>query len=176
MIRIVAALLLAAAAALPAMAQTTNTTAITRPRFSPLHAPADQAQGMATPAAVAPAVALNRTGWTITADSAETMAASNAARRAIDGNTSTFWLTRYSGGGVVDPLPHSLLIDMKASAAVSALTYLPRQDDPDGRIGEFSLQLSIDGKDWDEVAYGTLAMMLASRRCNLSALRRGTCA
>ncbi len=85
-----------------------------------------------------------------------TVAKSNPAAAAIDGNSSTFWHSAYSGDAPA-PLPHRLIIDMKALSAVTSLTYLPRQDKPNGRIGRFSLQLSANGQDWDEVASGTLA-------------------
>ncbi len=113
-------------------------------------------QAVVAPAAVQAPEALDRTGWTITADSAETVAKSNPAAAAIDGNSSTFWHSAYSGDAPA-PLPHRLVIDVKRLSAVTALTYLPRQDKPNGRIGRFSLQLSTNGQTYDEVASGTLA-------------------
>ncbi len=83
-------------------------------------------------AAAIQAGAISKTGWTATADSAQS---GNPASYAIDGNNNTFWHSEYSPTLV--PLPHQITIDMKSTYTVGSITYLPRQDgNYNGHIGE----------------------------------------
>ncbi len=80
---------------------------------------------------------ISQTGWTVTADSAES---GNPATNAIDGSTSTFWHTEYDP--VTVDLPHMITVDMGSSYTVGSITYLPRQDgQSDGNIGQHQIQL-----------------------------------
>lgn len=103
------------------------------------------------------ATATARSTWTVTADSQELTGENGAAANAIDGNPSTIWHTGWSGGDA--PLPHTLTIDTKAVQSFKALTYQPRQDvDKNGRIGQYRIQLSLDGSTWGaSVSTGTMA-------------------
>ncbi|MEU0562362.1 discoidin domain-containing protein [Dactylosporangium sp. NPDC006015] len=118
---------------------------------------AHQLSTTCTPAAVV----LPRTGWSLRyADSQETVGENGAATNAFDGNTATFWHTKWSGGSA--PLPHEIQIDMGASHAVSGLRYLPRQDTgpgaANGRIGQYEVYVSTDGVTWGTpVTTGTFA-------------------
>lgn len=109
-----------------------------------------------TPAAqaAAPVAAakIDRTGWTVTADSSQ---AGNAATNVLDGATNTFWHTEYKPN--LKPLPHSITVDMKQIFQVNSLTYLPRQDGSrNGNIGRHTIQLSTDGQNFGPpVAIGT---------------------
>lgn len=48
--------------------------------------------------------------------------------------------------------------NVQAAKAIVALTYNPRQDgSPNGRIGQFKLELGTTGSDWTTVATGTWA-------------------
>lgn len=94
-----------------------------------------------------------RTGWTVTADSQETSAANNPASNVLDGQPGTIWHTRY--GGTVAPLPHWIRIDQGAQSTVKGLSYLPRQDGGNGRIGQYTVQASNDSTTWTQVASGT---------------------
>src|SRR5882724_1721133 len=98
-------------------------------------------------AALGPA-ALPRTGWTVTADSAETGAGNYAATQAIDGAANTFWHTRWTAA--VDPLPHTFTIDMHATNTVAGFTYLPRPaaTGRNGVIGSYKIETSTDGTNW----------------------------
>jgi hypothetical protein len=99
---------------------------------------------------------LSKAGWTVTADSAETSAANNAAANAIDDNVATFWHSAYSSSS--PPLPHTLTINLGASADVSALRYLPRQDTgSNGTINGFEVYAasSCTSPAWTRVAQGT---------------------
>lgn len=88
-------------------------------------------------------IAIDRTGWTATADSAH---AGNEASKAIDGSTTTFWHSEYNP---VAALPHNIVIDMKTTYVINAVSYLPRQDgNGNGRIGQHKIELSTDGTNW----------------------------
>ena len=90
------------------------------------------------------AVILPRAGWTATAsDQAAGMAASNV----LDGKTATIWHSSYVG--TPTPLPHTITIDMHATATLSGLTYLPRQDASlNGNVGRYSISVSTNGTTW----------------------------
>lgn len=96
-----------------------------------------------------------RTGWTVTADSQETTSANNPASNVLDGQPGTIWHTKYSG--TVAPLPHNIRIDQGAQSTVKGLSYLPRQDGGNGRIGQYTVQASNDSTTWTQVASGTWA-------------------
>jgi hypothetical protein len=68
------------------------------------------------------------------------------AEKVMDGDPDTIWHTRYSPAE--EPFPHHLTIDLGATRSVRGLRYLPRQDMSNGRIAEFELLLSADGKTW----------------------------
>lgn len=96
---------------------------------------------------------LSRTGWSASADSQETAAAGNQASNVLDGNAGSIWHTQYST--TVAPLPHWIRIDQGSSKAVAGLSYLPRADGGNGRIGQYTVQSSNDGNTWTQVASGT---------------------
>lgn len=88
-------------------------------------------------------IELDKTSWTITANSQETSAASNPATNAIDGFVGTIWHSQYT------PLPspplpyHELTINLGTSRQVSALRYLPRQDSgTNGTIARYEIYAS----------------------------------
>ncbi|WP_295959778.1 discoidin domain-containing protein [Rhodoferax sp.] len=87
-------------------------------------------------------VALNRTGWTIQADSQQ---AGNSAELALDGDPQTFWHTAW---GPDVPLPHSVVVDMGSSQKVSGMRYLPRPGGGNGTIAKFRVYFSADGINW----------------------------
>jgi galactose oxidase len=96
--------------------------------------------------------ALPRTGWTASADSAETKSSNGAAVNAIDGNTASIWHTVWSVAPV-KPLPHWFTIDMKTANLVSGLAYLPRQDaGRNGTIGRYRVETSMNGTTWAPAA------------------------
>ena len=107
--------------------------------------------------AAAPEI-LPRTNWTVTADSQETARSGYAAASAIDGSATTFWHTRWIG--TVDPLPHTLTIDMHTTLTIGALKYLPRPATTgrNGNIGQYQIHVSTDGANWGTpVAAGRFA-------------------
>ncbi len=100
---------------------------------------------------------LPREGWTATASDFENASGNGAPANVLDGDPATNWHSRWSGTPA--ELPHWITIDMGAAQTVSGLRYLPRQDgSSNGRIGEFSVRLSLDGTTWTApVATGTWA-------------------
>jgi galactose oxidase len=97
---------------------------------------------------------LPRAGWVVTADSQETVAAANPATNAVDGSAGTIWHTKFNGTS--DPLPHTFTIDMRQNQSVGGLTYLPRNDGwPNGRIGQYKVEVSTNNTTWTTVATGT---------------------
>ena len=87
---------------------------------------------------------IQRTGWTITADSFQP---GNEPTNAIDSSTTSIFHTQWTP--VNAPLPHNLTIDMKTVSNINAISYLPRQDgNSNGNIGQHQIQLSTDGTKW----------------------------
>src|SRR5262245_61953987 len=118
----------------------------------------DGAAAAATAQTVGTAYApLTRTGWTATADSQETAAVNGAAANAIDGNATTFWISRYTPAPAV-ALPHWLTVDMKSSQRIAGLTYQPRPAaSRNGDIGQYRIAISNNNIAWTTVASGTWA-------------------
>jgi galactose oxidase len=97
-------------------------------------------------------VAISRSGWTVVADSFET---GNEPAKAIDGNATTFWHSRYSPAPAA-ALPHWITVDMKATYNVQSVTIQPRpSDNGNGRIGGHKIEVSIDNSTWQLAALGT---------------------
>ncbi|KAL5414523.1 hypothetical protein PMIN04_008983 [Paraphaeosphaeria minitans] len=95
----------------------------------------------------------SRTGWTASADSQETVSENSPPSKAIDGDPTTLWHTKYNGG-VTAPLPHWFQIDSGTQITVGGLSYLPIGSPGNGRIGQYSIQVSNDGNTWTQVATG----------------------
>ncbi|MFI9293522.1 discoidin domain-containing protein [Streptomyces gardneri] len=99
---------------------------------------------------------LARTGWTATASDEETVGENGRAANVLDGNTATAWHSKWTGTPA--GLPHSITVDMHRTTVVSALVYQPRTVGANGRVGEYSISVSADGRNWGSpVATGTLA-------------------
>jgi hypothetical protein len=71
---------------------------------------------------------------------------SNVAANVIDGNGDTFWHTRW--GETNDPLPHHLVIDLGRPVRLQGITYLPRQDQANGRIQGAEIYCSLTPNAW----------------------------
>jgi hypothetical protein len=68
------------------------------------------------------------------------------ATAAIDGNTGTFWHSKWSGG--TPPYPHWFAVDMKQLKVVSKVVLFTRNGDKRG-MTKFSLEGSLDGVTWE---------------------------
>lgn len=87
-------------------------------------------QKQATAAIVSSAI--DRSGWSVTCDTAQN---GNGCNLAIDGNNNSFWHSEYSPTLV--PLPHFITIDMKTAQSIQKVTLEPRQDgNNNGHIGQ----------------------------------------
>lgn len=71
------------------------------------------------------------------------------ASHMTDGNPDTFWHTMYSV--TVAKFPHWVDLDAGSVKTIKGLTYLPRQHNRNGRIKDYKVQVSIDGKSWGKV-------------------------
>jgi alpha-L-fucosidase len=87
------------------------------------------------------------TGWkVVSVDSQEMAADHNAAAKAIDGDSSTCWHTRWTQDLT---LPHYVTIDMGKPHQIRGFTYLPRQDgNPNGVVERYRFETSTDGTNW----------------------------
>lgn len=90
---------------------------------------------------------LSPRGWkVVSVDSEETVRGRNGAALAIDGDSSTFWHTRWEADMA---LPHSITVDMGQARRIAGLVYLPRQDGMlNGTVEHFRFEVSEDGTNW----------------------------
>ena len=86
---------------------------------------------------------LRNLGATIRADGAQR---GYGAEQAIDGSVDTLWHTPWTPNA--PPHPHWLEVDMCTSRALRGITYLPRQDQSNGRVGRYEVYVSDDPKSW----------------------------
>ncbi|CBY00935.1 similar to ricin-type beta-trefoil lectin domain/galactose oxidase domain protein [Plenodomus lingam JN3] len=97
-------------------------------------------------------VALSRTGWTATANSFQI---GNEPTKALDNDPNTFWHSKYSPAPIA-PLPHWIVVDMKATYNVQAISIQPRPAaNTNGRVGGHKVEVSTDNSNWQLAALGT---------------------
>ncbi len=101
---------------------------------------------------------ISKHGWKATASSEQDKRWD--ASKAIDGNPSTFWHSRWDEGHPRHP--HTLTIDLGRAVAVGGFGYLPRQDRrvPDGMVARYRIEGSADGSDWKTLHAGALGNLL----------------
>jgi len=96
-------------------------------------------------------------GWkVVSVDSEETAGADNSAARAIDGDPSTFWHTRWNAD---QKQPHAITVDMEKMHRIGGFTYLPRQDGLlNGVVEKYRFETSADNVTWTtNIANGAFA-------------------
>jgi alpha-L-fucosidase len=96
-------------------------------------------------------------GWkVVSVDSEETAGADNSAARAIDGDSSTIWHTRWNAD---QKQPHTITVDMGATHRIGGFTYLPRQDGLlNGVVENYRFETSTDNVTWTtNIADGSFA-------------------
>ena len=91
---------------------------------------------------------LRRAGAKVIRVDSEDSANGNVAANVLDGDASTFWHTRWQPRN--DPMPHELVIDLGRDTALRGISYLPRQDQANGRIGLAEIFASLRDGDWGE--------------------------
>lgn len=70
------------------------------------------------------------------------------ATHLTDGDPNTIWHTMYSV--TVAKHPHWVDLDAGEVKTIKGFTYLPRQDGGNGCVKEYTIHLSMDGKEWGE--------------------------
>ena len=89
--------------------------------------------------------ALNRNGWTATANSQHHNSGDSdgPASNLLDGRLESIWHTNYGGGTGFGPqsYPYNVVIDLNGSKTFSAFSYTPRQqgEDTNGNIKGYEL-------------------------------------
>lgn len=73
---------------------------------------------------------------------------SGDASHLTDGDPNTIWHTMYSV--TVAKYPHWVDLDAGEVKSVKGFTYLPRQNGGNGNIKDYSIHVSLDGKEWGE--------------------------
>ncbi|MHB1034398.1 MAG: glycoside hydrolase family 2 TIM barrel-domain containing protein [Pirellulales bacterium] len=68
--------------------------------------------------------------------------------QAIDGDPSTYWHSRWRTNPTRNP--HELVIDFGASLAIGAVVYTGREDMENGRVKDYDIFFSADGKTWGQ--------------------------
>jgi len=67
---------------------------------------------------------------------------------ALDGNSSTFWHTQWSGASPGPP--HYIIIDMKEVKTLHGVSFVGRQGDGSGKPNEVNIQVSLDNTTWTD--------------------------
>ncbi|MFJ4775776.1 endo-alpha-N-acetylgalactosaminidase family protein [Streptomyces sp. NPDC088762] len=83
-------------------------------------------------------------------DSQETAGENGNAANVLDGDAATIWHTQWYAATA--PMPHEVTLDLGAPYNVSALHYLPRQTQSNGRIADYQVFTSPDGVTWGTAA------------------------
>jgi HEAT repeat protein len=63
-----------------------------------------------------------------------------------DGDLTTIWHTEFVGA--TPGYPHELVVDLGSPRKVEGLLYVPRQENSNGRVKDFQVRVSDDGKSW----------------------------
>ncbi len=94
-----------------------------------------------------------KTKWTIHHVSSHNPSTQEGADKAIDGDPTTLWHSKWSGGE--DPLPHSITIDFNEQIDLKGFSYLPRIGSAKGGIlNQYKVELSRDGNFWVNASEG----------------------
>ncbi len=89
---------------------------------------------------------INKSKWKATADCSYP---GEDPKAAIDNQPETFWHSDWSDEKLGQP--HFIQVDMGEVLTLKGFDYLPRQEQGNGRIAEYKLELSTDGKTWKTV-------------------------
>lgn len=70
------------------------------------------------------------------------------AKNLTDGDPNTYWHTMYSV--TVAKHPHYVDLDAGEVKNITGFTYLPRQNGSNGNVKDYTIHVSIDGKNWGD--------------------------
>ena len=70
------------------------------------------------------------------------------AKNLVDGDPATYWHSMYSV--TVAKYPHWVDLDAGEVKTIKGFTYMPRQDSYNGNVKEYTIHVSMDGKNWGE--------------------------
>ena len=83
--------------------------------------------------------------------------AENSMKLAADDNTDTYWHTVHNQFYLA-PYPHEIQLSLSKECKIKGIRYTPRQDSSEGRIADYEIYISKDGKQWGKPVYtGTFA-------------------
>lgn len=83
--------------------------------------------------------------------------------RALDGNVSTLWHSSWNGAAREDLY---VLFELSDVMKVDGLRYLPRSSGKNGLVTKYKVQVSIDGKNYQDVAEGNWASDTAWKKAS----------
>ncbi len=109
--------------------------------------------------------AIDRTGWSATADSyASTSGSEGPASNMLDGNVNTIWHTNYSNNGSgPDNYPYNVVFNLNRNVEFQSFSYTPRHqgENTNGNVLGYELyiantnfEIAINSQDWVKVAEG----------------------
>ena len=111
-------------------------------------------------------VVIARTGWSVVADSQETLGSDGAAANAIDGSAASMWHTQWLFGSPAQP--HTYTVNMGQPQTVTGFKVLSRSDGlSNGMIANWRFWTSTDGVNWVPAATGTFANTTAEKAVTL---------
>lgn len=103
---------------------------------------------------------ISQSQMTATATSQETIGENNSASMAIDGNSQTYWHTKWDKS---DVLPQSITLNLGGTFPIDKLAYLPRPSGSNGIITGYNVYVSTDGVTFNKVASGTWTNDIAEK-------------
>lgn len=107
----------------------------------------------------------DRTQWSVAGISSEEPAEGangGLGMHTIDGNTATFWHTKWDGGFA--PPPHWMTIDMGERKTIHGLVMTGRQSTNSGKPNQVKLEVSDDNTTWTDAGTFTLQNVNAVQR------------
>lgn len=90
----------------------------------------------------------DRSAWTATASSQETVAEAAPAAMLLDGKIATYWHSEYSVTN--PPYPHWVSVDMKTAIRLVSVEITARQNNANA-MTKFKLEGSTDGTSWSKL-------------------------
>ncbi|MBQ7635382.1 MAG: DUF4981 domain-containing protein [Bacteroidaceae bacterium] len=84
------------------------------------------------------------------------------AENLVDDDLGTIWHTQY--GVTLAKYPHTVDFDANTAVTMKGIAYTARQDGPNGRVKDFTISVSTDGVNWQEVYRGQFSDTTGQQR------------